>query len=290
VVRAVRGAKVDRPVATNGFGALTENVSIGPFTYVHVRVGRTRRDEVLAADGTPIVQPLEASDGAFTLLRDASGTPDGIRLRRGTRIAPGDAIGTVNRFAHVHLNVGRPGREVNPLSLPFAGLIDTVRPTIERRGVRFYDEFWTPLDRVVRGHVVLSGRVRIVVDAYDQMDGNSRRRRLGIYRAGYRVLAPDGAVEEQQADTILLDRLPESTAAHLVFAEGSGITVYGARRTRFRYIVTNRVSGGDGIEGFWDTSRLPPGPHVVEVYVADAAGNETSTTMRVMLVPAPATF
>jgi hypothetical protein len=113
------------------------------------------------------------------------------------------------------------------------------------------------------------------------MDGNSRRRRLGIYRVGYRVLAPDGAVEEQPGDTILLDRLPDAAAAHLVFAEGSGITVYGTRRTRFRYIATNRVSGGTAVEDFWDTSRLLPDPHVVEVYVGDAAGNQTTTTVRV---------
>jgi sugar lactone lactonase YvrE len=281
VVRAVHSAKVDKPIAAVGYGTLTENVSIGPFTYVHVRVGRTRRDEVLDLDGTPMDTRSDAGAAAFTLLRDTAGAPDGIRLRRGTRIAIGDAIGTVNRFAHVHLNVGRSGQEVNPLSLPLAEWSDTVRPTIERRGVRFYDEYWTPLNRTTRGRFVLSGRVRIVVDAYDQMDGNSRRRRLGIYRVGYRVLAPDGAVEEEPGDTILLDRLPDTAAAHLVFAEGSGITVYGTRRTRFRYIATNRVSGNTAVEDFWDTSRLPAGPHVLEVYVGDAAGNRTTTTVRV---------
>jgi hypothetical protein len=288
VVRAVHSAKVDRPIAAAGFGSLVENVSIGPFTYIHLRVGRTRRDEVLSFDGTVLGTEATAGSTAFTLLRDAGGSPDGIRLRRGTRIAIGDAVGTVNRFSHVHLNVGQSGREINPLSLPFAEWSDTVRPTIERRGVRFYDESWAPLDRVADGRVLLSGRVRIVVDAYDQMDGNSRRRRLGIYRAGYRVLTTGGVIEEQPGDTILLDQLPEGTAAaHLVYAEGSGIPVYGARRTRFRYIVTNRVAGGEAAEAFWDTSRLPPGPHVVEVFVADAAGNATTTTVRVMLtVPA----
>jgi DNA-binding beta-propeller fold protein YncE len=292
VVRAVHSAKVDRPIAATGFGSLTENVSIGPFTYIHIRVGRTRRDEVLSFDGTALDHDLDASAAAFTLLRDAAGAPDGIRLRRGTRVALGDAIGTVNRFSHVHLNVGRSGLEINPLSLPLAEWSDTVRPTIERRGVRFYDEYWAPLDRVVNGRVVLSGRVRIVVDAYDQMDGNSRRRRLGIYRAGYRVLASDGTVEAQPGDTILLDQLPEgAAAAHLVYAEGSGIPVYGARRTRFRYIVTNRVAGGEAAEDFWDTARLAPGPHVVEVYVGDASGNVTTTTVRVMLTPlGPSSF
>jgi hypothetical protein len=282
LVRAVRSAKVDRPIAAIGFGSLTESVTIGPFTYIHVRVGRTRRDDILSADGTVPVAQGDAPSATFTLLRDAGGLPNGIRLRRGTRIALGDAIGTVNRFSHVHLNVGPPGREVNPLSLPFAEASDTVRPTIERRGVRFYDEAWAPLDTVIKGRVLLSGRVRIVVDAYDQMDGNSRRRRLGIYRAGYRVLTNEGVVEEQPGDTILLDELPDGPeAAHLVFAEGSGIPVYGTRRTRFRYIVTNRVSGGEAAESFWDTSGLPPGPHVVEVFVEDAAGNATTTTVRV---------
>ena len=45
-----------------------------------------------------------------------------VRVRRGTRFRPGDALGTVNRMYHVHLIVGPSGAEINPLSLSPVGL------------------------------------------------------------------------------------------------------------------------------------------------------------------------
>ena len=167
IVRAVRSAKVDAPIPAFNFGDLNENVTIGPFTYVHVRAGRDRRDVSLDAGLFTIVSP------------DASGWPGRVLLRRGARVLAGDAIGSVNRFAHVHLNAGTPGREVNALTLPLAGFVDTVPPTIAPNGVTLYDESWTP--QLLRSHGALSvrGRIRIVVDAWDQVDGNEPRRRLG---------------------------------------------------------------------------------------------------------------
>ena len=51
----------------------------------------------------------------------------------------------MNRFNHVHLNVGSPGREVNPLLLPLVGFEDTIPPTIERRGIVLLNETGEPI-------------------------------------------------------------------------------------------------------------------------------------------------
>jgi hypothetical protein len=39
----------------------------------------------------------------------------GLRVKRGARFTTGEVIGSVNAFNHVHLNVGWPGEEHNPL-------------------------------------------------------------------------------------------------------------------------------------------------------------------------------
>ena len=44
-VHAVRNGVVASPVATNDFASLNEWLRIGPVTYVHMRAGRTRRNE-----------------------------------------------------------------------------------------------------------------------------------------------------------------------------------------------------------------------------------------------------
>jgi streptogramin lyase len=267
VVRAVRAAKVDAPLAAHNYGDINESVSIGPFAYVHVRAGRDQRD-------------VSLEPGRFDVHRpDPLGTPGRLVLRRGTRIALGDPIGTVNRFAHVHLNAGTPGREVNPLSLGLAGFVDTVPPTIEPRGVALYDEEWTPQALRYQGRTVVRGRIRIVVDAWDQVDGNEPRRRLGLYRLSYQVLGQGGSplpAYERPWTTVVFDRLPQDPgAAGLVYAEGTGISVYGNRRTRFRYVATTRVVDGEAIDEPWDTTALQPGPYTLIVTAADVAGNET---------------
>lgn len=274
-VRAVQSAKVEEPMAAAGFGALNESVTIGPFTYVHLRVGRDRRDESLG----PATFPVDAPDPA--------GLPGRVRVRRGTRFAVGDAIGTVNRFAHVHLNAGSPGREVNPLTLPLVAFVDTVPPTIAPHGVTLFDEAWTPQVLQVHGRVVVHGRVRIVVDAWDQVDGNEPRRRLGLYRVAYQVLEASGAPIagfERPETTIVFDRLPpDARAASLIYAEGTGITVYGNRQTRFLYVATTRVADGEVSDHFWDVSALLPGEYTLRVTVADASGNETSRDVPVFV-------
>jgi DNA-binding beta-propeller fold protein YncE len=273
VVRAVGAAKVDTPLPALGFGDLNESVTIGPFTYVHVRAGRDRRDQSLDP-GTFVVRPP-----------DSLGAPGRLQLRRGTRIALGDPIGTVNRFAHVHLNAGTPGREVNPLTLPLAGFTDTVPPTIDPKGVALYDDAWAAQALRYRGRIVVRGRIRIVVDAWDQVDGNETRRRLGLYRLAYQVIGADGMPlegYERPQTTVVFDRLPtDQRAAALIYAEGTGISAYGNRRTRFRYVATTRVVDGEASEDFWDTTALAPGPYTLRVVAADVAGNEATRDVAV---------
>lgn len=264
-VLAVRDGTVASPVAAADVGTLNESLRIGAVAYVHIRAGRTRRGD-----------PLDPSK--FVAARDDSGRVAGMRVRRGARFRTGDIVATVNAFNHVHLNVGWPGEEYNPLLFRLAGFEDRVPPTIARGGVRLIGERGEPLVERVRGRLVVDGRVRIVVDAWDQADGNRPGRRLGVYALGYEVLARDGTPVlpggGQNRMRIRFDRLAwDPAAARLVFAPGSGIPFYGRRVTRFLYAVTNRFEDGVAAEGFWDTTQLPPGDYTVRVYAADIRGN-----------------
>ncbi|HEX7957114.1 MAG TPA: hypothetical protein VF508_09235, partial [Pyrinomonadaceae bacterium] len=263
-VRAVREEKVSGPLANWGFGGLNEGVRAGLMTYVHLRVGRDKDDRAL--DGTP-----------FVAVRDGAGKVVRVRVRRGTRLRVGDALGTINRMYHVHMNLGPPGAELNPLSLPLAGFNDHTAPRIERDGVALFDEAGAPFKEKRGGRLVLRGRVRVVVDAFDQVDGNQQRRRLGLYRLGYQLLRPDGTPApgfEQPRITIEFDRLPPDRGAPKVaYADESGITVYGSARTRFLYEVTNTLRAGRAARAAWDTSELPPGDYTLRVLAADFAGN-----------------
>jgi hypothetical protein len=62
-------------------------------------------------------------------------------------------------------------------------------------------------------------------------------------------------------------------APHQVYGAGSGIPFYGGRRTRYLYIVTNRLERGETAEGFWDPSLLPPGDYILRGWAADVSGN-----------------
>jgi hypothetical protein len=264
IVHASRDGVVTSPIATADFGTLNESIRLGPITYVHIRAGRERRDQVF-------------DDDRFAPVYDDIGTLAGMRVKRGARFSAGEAIGSVNRFYHVHVNVGWPGEEHNPLRFRFAQFEDTVAPTIAGGGVRLYDEAGQPLQRRVRGRVAVSGLVRVVVDAWDQSDGNARNRRLGVYDLGYQVLERNGASVrgfESVRHTISFDRLAlDAEAPRLVYATGSGIPFYGQRRTRFLYIVTNSFKDGAAASGAWDTTSMTPGDYILRVWAADINGN-----------------
>lgn len=262
-VRAVRDARIDAVVSTGAVNTLSEFLSTGPVTYVHIRIGRDYRDR-------PIV------DWARIIDDPATGRPAKVRVRRGTRLPAGSLLGTVNRFQHVHLNVGAPGEEGNALLAGLPGIVDTVPPIIPPRGIALTTVEGEPLKERVRGRLVVRGPVRIILEAYDRMDDSPPRRRLGLYRLGYQVLLPDGTPApgwDTPRVTIAFDRLPSSPLAPLtLYAEGSGIPFYGTRVTRFRYVVTSRLNGGEIEEEPW-VPLLPPGEYVLRVLAEDAFGN-----------------
>jgi sugar lactone lactonase YvrE len=264
-VLAVRDGKIDQPMATGGFGTLSEYLSVGPVTYVHLRVGRDRRNTPLDPEQMPLVS-------------DPTGAPVRVRVRRGTRIHAGEIIGTVNRFQHVHLNVGPPGEEANPLLVGLPGFVDTVPPKISPRGIELLDLTGQPITTREHGRVLVSAPVQIVVDAFDQVNGNKPTRRLGVFKVGYQVLdsrgGPIQGVSEPR-ETLQFDRLPsDPDAPRLIYAPGSGIPFYGTRRTRFRYVVTASIEDGHVVNEPWDPTNLPPGNYVLRVIVKDAAGNQ----------------
>jgi len=265
-VLAVADEKVASPVANWGFGELGEGMSVDGMTYLHMRVGRDTRNGLL-------------DPARFALFTDEKGKPARVRVKRGTRFAVGDALGTVNRMYHVHLVYQRGGFEANPLLLPFSGFADTVAPRIEK--IQLVNQADKPLTAKPRKRLVVArdgGPLSIVVDAYDQADGNEARRRLGLYKAGYQILGADGVPLpgfEKPLMNIEFNQLPpDPESVKVAYANNSGITVYGSARTRFLYVVTNTVRDGAARPGAWDPSTLAPGDYTIRIYAADYVGNE----------------
>lgn len=271
-VYAVRDGIVASPISNDGLNTLDEWLRIGDLAYVHIRAGRTREALLDSSRFT-------ATYDGRKLIR--------LRVKRGARFVAGDLIGTVNRFNHVHVNVGWPGEEQNPLLFRLVRFEDTVAPTIPRDGIRIYDESWRPLTTRVHDRLLLAGRVRVVIDAWDQADDNTPKRRLAPYELGYQVLHADGSPAagfEVRRPSLRFDRLgPNPDAPHSVYGAGSGIPFYGGRPTRFLYIVTNRLDRGQTGEGFWDTDRMPPGNYILRGWAADVSGNMVERDLPVTL-------
>jgi hypothetical protein len=265
VARAVRPEKVSSPIANWGFGNLGEGLRVGLISYIHIRVGRDQDDKVFA-------------DPRFIAISGPDGKVNRIRVKRGTRFKPGDGLGSVNKMFHVHLNVGPPGREINPLSLTPIGFTDHIAPTIEKNGIQLFDEAGMRLEEKRDGRLVVRGRVRIVVDAYDRADLNTDRRKLGLYKLGYQLLKVDGSPSpgfEHPRITLLFNQLPrDSEAVKLAFADESGITVYGSATTRFLYEITNIVRDGYDRPSTWNTSEQASGDYILRIIAADFSGNE----------------
>jgi sugar lactone lactonase YvrE len=264
MVFALRDGVVSSPLAVSAFGTSSESIRIGPIAYVHLRVGRYRGDAVFDLS-------------KFVPSYDETGRLRRLRVKRGARFSTGEPVGTLNAFNHAHLNIGWPGEEHNPLLFRLVQFEDTVPPTIAPDGVRLFGEDGQPITRRERRRLAVDGRVQVVVDAWDQVDGNEARRRLGVYTVGYQVLDPDGSPAagfETPRETIVFDRLsPDEEAPGLVFASGSGIPYYGTRRTRFLYVATNTFRNGIASPGYWDTSTLAPGDYTLRVLVGDIRGN-----------------
>lgn len=262
-VLAVFASKVTDPFANWGFNTLSEGLTVGPLSYIHMRVGRDPQGRAL--------------DPRFQILRDARNKAERVRVPRGTRFAVGDALGTINAMAHVHLDYYQGGTVVNPLTLPFVGFTDTVPPTIQRialydsAGKRITAKKGQPL-RVAR----TLGELQVVVNAYDQVNGNLARRKLGLYKLGYQLLRADGSALpgfEQPLITQVYDRLPRNPdAVKAVYAPTSGITVYGSASTQFDYALHNRMRDGEIETGAWKIDALEPGNYTLRIYAADYSG------------------
>lgn len=282
-VRLLRAERILRPLSVTGIGTARERIRFPLLGYVHLRVGRHADDR-------------EFGDERFIIGRDAAGRVARVRVRRGARFAAGDAIGTLNNQNHVHLMAGPTGAEMNALAaLALPDVKDTVAPTIEQNGVRLFDREWKEFQSVAStvkaatGHgpktgiVEVHGDVRIVVQAYDQMDGNATRRRLGVYRLGYQILNADQTPLPQFAEpfmTISFESLPDDSAAvPLVYAVGSQAGYTG--KTVFAYIVTNTAREREVREDFWCASTLAPGEYIVRVFAEDFFGNRATHDVEV---------
>lgn len=266
-VLAILAEKVSSPIPNWAFGGLGEGMAVDTMAYIHMRVGRTIKD-------------VSVDPERFQILLDERGKPNRVRIKRGTRFAVGDTLGTVNRMFHVHLAHTPGGLESNPLALTFNGSHDGIAPRIE--SIELYEGGKLLGKRGKKGSARIvvprtSPGVAIVVGAYDQMDGNASRRRLGLYKVGYQVLRADGTPlpgYEQPQMNIEFNRLPPDTeSVKVAYAGNSGITVHGSAVTRFLYVVTNSVRDGHATEGAWMPGQLAAGDYIIRITAADYAGN-----------------
>lgn len=259
----IRDETVLDPHSSENFGTSRELLRLPLIGYIHLRLGRDKDDRAFG-------------DQRFQFESDATGKLVGLRVPRGARFAAGDPIGTLNAMNHVHLIAGRSGREINALAaLQLPGVSDSIAPVIEDAAL-FRDD-WTRI--ASDSAIALPQKLRIVVRAYDRMDGNSERRRLGVYKVGYQLLSngtPLGDIEWR----IRFERSPSNEAVRTAYAEGSrsGYTP----DTVFNYIATNRVDGENAQEDFLDSTSLAPGRYTLRVFAADYFGNVTSRDVEVV--------
>lgn len=264
-VLAIADGKIDSAYSTWAVGGQAEGMTLGRLKYIHMQVGRDRRGQ--------------AFDPRWPQVVGEDGTLARIRLRRGTRFHVGDPLGSINRMAHVHLSVGASGFERNAVALGFVGYADTFAPRIT--AVELLDDADQPIRAGTTGRVQVSRQgpgLQIVVEAWDQVDRNLPRRRLGAYQVGYQILDARGqplAGYEQPRFNIVFNRMPPQDSATVVaYAPDSGITVHGSAVTRFRYLVTNTVRDGLVEVGRWQPDALPAGDYVIRASARDYSGNE----------------
>ncbi|MDX6692493.1 MAG: hypothetical protein QOF02_96 [Blastocatellia bacterium] len=281
-VRLVRDERMMNPLSVGGVGTARERIRFPSLGYIHLRMGRDR-DE----------RPFD--DERFRLLRDERGKIVDVRVRRGAAFKAGDALGTLNNQYHVHLIAGPLGSEFNALAaLDLPGIRDTVAPTIEKDGVLLLNrngEQFGAAATVESGKAVgdsgapveVKGDVEIVVRAYDQMDGNAARRKLGLYRLGYQILNADERPAqgfEEPLMNISFESLPDDPfTARMAYAEGSQSGYTG--QTIFAYIVTNRVRDRAALADYWHASALPAGRYIVRVFAEDFFGNRATRDVAV---------
>ena len=267
LVLAIADAKVSNPISTWAYGSLNEGLELDGIAYVHQRVGRRANGKQL-------------DPARFHAQTRENGNPL-IRVRRGTRFAAGDRLGTLNGFAHVHLRLGVSGYERNPMVLGFKNFIDQRAPKIER--IQLFDEAGALLNVKQNGRLLIPKDhpgLQIVVEAWDQVDNNLARRRLGLYALGYQWLdAQNNPLQgyEKPRMNIEFDRMPlnnvDDHATEIAYAHGSAIAAHGNPITRFRYVLSNQVANGQTAISFWQPSAQAPGDYVLRITAQDYSGN-----------------
>ncbi|HQZ83480.1 MAG TPA: hypothetical protein PLR83_09680 [Pyrinomonadaceae bacterium] len=258
--RLVRSEKALEPIAADNFGTLRELVRLPQLGYIHLRLGRN-------ANGTTF------GDTRFLFSSGADGKLNGVRIPRGTKFAAGEAIGTLNPMNHVHLVAGRSGYETNALdTLILPNVSDGIAPVIENVHLSIDGKEIETNARV--GRIQLAGKTRLTAEAYDRMDGNPDRRKLGLYKIGWQLLKSDLTPKADIDWTVKFDLLPPPDSVPFVYAKDSYSGATGI--TRFIYIVSNRVHGELIQENVIDLSALEPGKWVIRVVAADRFGNTTA--------------
>ena len=263
--RFIRAEKVLEPLAVQNFDTPRELIRMPTLGYIHIRLGRESDGKIY-------------QDERFQFVFDENGKPTNLSVPRGTKFKAGDAIGTLNSLNHVHLIAGRSGAEMNALdALIFPGIVDNVAPTIEK--VTLFDENWREIKlENDKTPVKIYGKTRIVVRAFDQMDGNAERRKLGVYKLGYQILKDETPIVDKKT-TISFARMPDSDFIKLIYAKGSqsGYTP----QTFFDYIVTDEVGGDAAREDFFDAGQLADGNYILRVFAADFFNNQTTRDVKI---------
>ncbi|HMS43168.1 MAG TPA: hypothetical protein PKE69_23265, partial [Pyrinomonadaceae bacterium] len=175
----IRNEKVLRPLAVQNFDTTRELLRMPTLGYIHIRLGRDKDAKTF-------------DDKRFQFKFDEEKKPINIRVPRGTKFEAGDSIGTLNTMNHVHLIAGGSGSEMNALAaLAFPDISDKIAPVIEQ--ISLFDDNWFLVNETKSEtvRIKLSGKTRIVVRAFDRMDGNAERRRLGVFALGFQILRAD---------------------------------------------------------------------------------------------------
>ncbi|MGE8282119.1 MAG: gluconolaconase [Stenotrophomonas sp.] len=275
-VLAIASGKVSSPASTWTLGGQAEGLSLDKLDYIHMKVGRDAANRAL-------------DPNRMQLIHDEAGQLERVRVRRGTRFQPGDALGSINNQAHVHLAVGPSGYERNAVRLGFSNYADHVAPKID--DIALLDSNNQRLTEKLGGRLRIAREsigLQLVVEAWDQVDNNLPRRRLGLYSLGYQLLDAAGRPVpgyEQPHTNLIFNRMPpQREAVKVAYAADSGITVHGSSSTRFRYVLTNTVRDGLLADGALQLAGLQSGNYTIRISAKDFSGNEAMVGRELQLL------